>query len=248
MCGGLFFVLGRRTKITAILTAAGTGTRFSSSGKPKQFLPLNGRPVILYPMIIFQKNPNIDEIIIASNQEHFELIHGLALNSNIRKLTKLVVGGRTRFESVRNAFLQVEQRGSDDIVLIHDAVRPNIDSYFIDRLIIEMNDYDGIIPGLKVSDTIKRGKKGFVTETVSRDDLWNVQTPQLFKYKVLQKAYTACRKKEDFTDESAMVEQVGFKVKITEGRKDNIKITTPEDTRILKNTWLKSVQLKLPKR
>jgi 2-C-methyl-D-erythritol 4-phosphate cytidylyltransferase len=233
-------------KITAIITAAGSGTRFSSSGKPKQFIKLNGKPVILYSMIVFQKNRYIDEIIIASNKEYFELIHNIAIQNNIRKLTKLVEGGITRFESVRNAFFQAEQRGSDDIVLIHDAVRPNIDSYFIDSLIIELNNHDGIIPGLKVSDTIKRGTKGFVTETVSRDDLWIVQTPQLFRYKVLHKAYSACGRKNDFTDESSLVEYAGFKVKIAEGRRDNIKITITEDTRILKNAWQKPGQLKFP--
>jgi len=238
----------KHKKITAIITAAGYGKRFSSSGKPKQFLPLNGKPVILYSMIVFQKNPKIDEIIISSNKNYFELIHNLAVKNDISKLAKLAEGGRTRFESVRNAFLQVEQRGSDDIVLIHDAVRPNIDSYFIDKLITEMDNHDGIIPGLKVSDTIKRGKKGFVIETVNREDLWIVQTPQVFKYKVLQKAYSACKGKDDFTDESAMVEYAGYKVKITEDRKDNIKITTPEDIRILKNTWLKPDKLIFPKR
>ena len=94
-----------------------------------------------------------------------------------------------------------------------------------------------VVPGLKISETVKKEKKGIITGTVDRNNLWTVQTPQVFRYEVLKKSYLKAGRKNYFTDESALAENAGFKVRIIKGSRDNIKITTEEDLRILKKIF-----------
>ncbi len=222
-------------KITAIITAGGSGSRFSKTGKPKQFINLVGKPVILYSLAAFQHSGAVNEIIVAAGKEYFRFIHNLAVKNNISKLNNLVEGGKTRFESVRNAFMQIERSSSKDIIIIHDAARPNIDIYFIDMLITILGKYDGVIPGMKIPETIKRARNNIITETLNRDELFLIQTPQVFYYDSLKRAYEKCGNKTDFTDEASLVEFSGGKVRITEGRKDNIKITVSRDMELIKS-------------
>lgn len=226
-------------KTFAIVTAAGSGSRFSSrkGSLPKQFLNLNGLPVILHSLLVFQKNKLIDEILISAEPKYFDLIHRLAVKYKLTKLTTLVEGGKTRFGSVKNAFLQVEGK-KGDLVLIHDAARPNIKKQLVDDIINGAGKYGEVVPGIKVSETIKREKKGIVTETVNRNNLWTIQTPQVFRYVVLKKSYLKAGRRNNFTDEAALVENAGFKVRIIEGSSDNVKITTEEDLKILKKSML----------
>jgi 2-C-methyl-D-erythritol 4-phosphate cytidylyltransferase len=224
-------------KVSVIITAAGRGTRFSntvSSKKelPKQFIKLRSKPVILHSLEVFQKSRLVDEIFVSSNPEYFDFIHSLVVKSKISKLTTLVEGGRTRFESVRNAFMQVDGR-SEDIVLIHDAVRPNIDRSFVEALVEHAGKFGGAVPGLSISETVKRERKGIALETIDRNNLWTIQTPQAFRYKVLKKSYLRAGRKKDFTDEAALVENAGFRVRIIKGNKGNIKITTGDDVKFL---------------
>jgi 2-C-methyl-D-erythritol 4-phosphate cytidylyltransferase len=169
----------------------------------------------------------------------------LSLKNKITKLTNLVEGGETRFQSVRNAFRQVESSG-DDIVIIHDAVRPYIytDTYFIERLLMEIKKFDGVVPGIKIPETVKRAKNYIVTETIDRENLFTIQTPQVFRYKALKVSYEKYGSENDFTDEAALVERAGYRVKVAEGMRENIKITTPEDMRNLKLLWLNADSVK----
>ncbi len=231
-------------KVTVIIAAGGSGTRFSKSGTPKQYLKISGKPVILHSLQVFQNSKLINEIIISANKEYFNFLHDLSLKNKITKLTKLVEGGKTRFESVRNAFNQIEN-SENGLVIIHDAARPNIDIYFIDRLVMEIGKHDGIIPGEKISETVKHVKNGIITGTVDRENLYAVQTPQVFKYKVLKASYMKCGQKNDFTDEAALVEYAGYKVKLTGGKKDNVKITASEDIQVIKTFWGKLPKPKL---
>lgn len=223
-------------KISAIITAAGSGKRFSKKRKinlPKQFVKIKRKPVILYSLQLFQKNKNIEEIIISVNEQYFDLIHDIAVTYRISKLSCIVEGGKTRFESVRNAVMQIEKT-SNRLVMVHDAARPNIDNSLIERLYGGIKNYDGIIPGIKIAETVKRCKNDIVIETVDRGNLVAVQTPQLFRYKSLISAYLICGNRVDFTDESALIEYAGFKVKLSEGKKDNIKLTDLDDLTRLK--------------
>jgi len=227
----------------AILTAAGKGERFRKSSLvqslPKQLIKINRKPVIYYSLIALENCDEIDEIFVTCSNEYIVTIDKIASKNNISKLTMFVEGGKTRFESVRNAFNQIIA-GDDELVLIHDAVRPNITSGLIDDMInnIGKND-DGIVIGTKITDTVKKVKNGNIKETIDRSELWTVQTPQIFKYSVLKQSYKKAGRKKDFTDESAMVENSGFKVKIYEGSIENIKITVPEDIELLNKLWEK---------
>ena len=230
-------------KVFAIITAAGSGSRFSAAkttGKqekitlhPKQFVSLNGKPVILYSLLAFQKSGMIDEIYVSSIPAYFDFIHNLSIKNRISKLTTLVEGGKTRFESVRNAFFQIDGK-ANDLVLVHDAARPNIDIRMIETLIGFALKYGETIPGVKISETVKKEKKGIITGTIDRNNLWLIQTPQVFRYKILKKAYEKAGRRNDFTDESSVVEYAGFKVRVMEGNKYNTKITGPEDLKVLK--------------
>ncbi len=230
-------------KVFAIITAAGSGSRFSAAkptGKqekitlhPKQFVSLNGKPVILYSLLAFQKSRLINEIYVSSIPSYFDFIHNLSVKNRISKLTALVEGGKTRFESVRNAFFQIDGK-ANDLVLIHDAARPNVDKKMIEILINTALKYGEVIPGIKISETVKKEKKGIITGTIDRNNLWLIQTPQVFRYKILKKAYEKAGRRNDFTDESSVVEYAGFKVRIIEGNKYNTKITGPEDLNVLK--------------
>lgn len=225
-----------KPKVTAILTAAGSGRRFAKGGKkskPKQFQLLAGKPVILHSMLVFQKCKDIDEIIISADKNYFELIHSFAVRNRITKLQTLVEGGKTRFESVRNAFNQI-QGSKKDIVLIHDAARPNINAGFVTSIVAAVKKAGNVIPACRVGETVKRAKGGVVKETLKRIDLWLVQTPQAFKYPDLETSYTKAGRKKDFTDEASLVESAGYKVNIIHGLRNNIKITNPEDLLLLK--------------
>jgi 2-C-methyl-D-erythritol 4-phosphate cytidylyltransferase len=221
-------------KVFAILAAAGTGTRFSSRNTlPKQFLKLKNKPVILYSLLALQKCKAVDYIIVSANKKHFSLIKELADKSRIRKLTGLTGGGKTRFESVRNAFMSIKGKAGD-LVVIHDAVRPAVNVASLSKIINAARGEDTVIYGIKVYDTIKKEIAGYVSETADRKHLWLIQTPQVFKYAALSSSYKKNKGKISFTDEAALAEKAGYKVKIIEGERRNIKITTTEDLDILK--------------
>lgn len=219
----------------AIITAAGSGSRFSPGKKsiPKQFIRLKGKPVILFSLEAFQKCRQIDEILVSADNSYFDFIHSLAVKNGITKLTTLAEGGRTRFISVKNAFFQISGKPGD-LIFIHDAARPNINRKFVEELLTSALKYGEVIPGIKIDETVKRENKGIVTGTIDRDNLWTVQTPQVFRYSVLKKSYKKAGRKNDFTDEAGLVERAGYNVRLIKGSRDNIKITTQEDLRTLK--------------
>lgn len=223
--------------VHVIITAGGTGSRFNKSSKsslkPKQFMSLHGKPVILHSMQKFQKCKEVKSIYISASKEYFNLLHQVAAKNKITKLKALVEGGKTRFESVRNAFEQVNC-DVDDIILIHDAARPNVTKEDIGSLISASQKYGEVILGVRVSDTVKRISGSIIKDTVDRNDLWLVQTPQAFRYDVLSRSYIIAGSRTDFTDESSLAEFAGYEVRVTEGNRYNIKITSAEDMQVLK--------------
>ena len=223
--------------IHVIITAAGTGSRFNESNtksaKPKQYMNLLGFPVILHSLLKFQKLKEVKSIIISDESSYFNLLHTLAEKHKITKLKALVEGGATRFESVRNAFNEINCN-PDDIVMIHDAARPNVSVSDLKLLINESFKFGEVILGTRVSETVKRAKNNNITESIPREDLWLIQTPQAFRYNILSSAYILAGKKTDFTDESTLVEYAECRVKIIEGSRNNIKITTADDLKTLK--------------
>ncbi|NOS86765.1 MAG: 2-C-methyl-D-erythritol 4-phosphate cytidylyltransferase [Ignavibacteria bacterium] len=226
-----------KNDVHVIITAGGSGTRFSKSSKaaakPKQFLNLLEKPVILHSLLKFQKCKEVKSIYISASKEYFNLLHTMAAKNKITKLKALVEGGKTRFESVRNAFNQVNC-AVDDIILIHDAARPNVTMEDIGSLIKASQKYGEVILGVRVSDTVKRTSGSIIKETVDRNDLWLVQTPQAFRYDVLSRSYIIAGSKTDFTDEASLAEFAGYEVRTAEGSRYNIKITSNDDLLALK--------------
>lgn len=223
-------------KVFAIITAAGEGKRFNNKSKkdlPKQFWEIKSNPVISYSLKAFQKSKNIDEIIIAGNKNYFTTINDICKKYNITKCKKVVEGGKSRFDSVKNGFYSLNGK-KGDLVIIHDAARPLVSTTMIDKIIKILNKRSSVIYGIKVSDTVKLEWKGYVNKTTKRERLWLIQTPQGFKYNVLKNAYEKVKGSKIITDESMLVERAKYKVKLIVGSKKNIKLTTKEDLDIIR--------------
>lgn len=213
---------------SAIIVAAGRGTRMGL-GVNKVLIPIEDRPVLSVTLEGFSKSVWVDEIILVISPEDepaiAELVKGL---SRVR----LVYGGTTRQESVRNGLHAVS--GHADIVLIHDAARPFVDEAMIKRGIEAALAYGAACAGMPVKDTIKRvDSRGLIAETPERSSLWSAQTPQVFKKDIILKAHEwAYEQHISGTDDAMLVEAMGMPVVMFEGSYRNIKITSYEDMRI----------------
>lgn len=229
--------MNKEVNIFAIITAAGLGTRFNKSKSkvlPKQFLKLNGVPVIIHSLLKFEKCKFIKGIVISSDKKYFRLIENLAKKYKIRKLIKITEGGKTRFQSVKNAFYCINC-SKKDIILIHDAARPNLTSKDLNNLIKEAIKYGEAILVTAITETIKYIKNYFIIKTISRENLYAAQTPQAFRYSVLLRSYEKADKNSIYTDEASLAESAGYKIRTVLGSKYNIKITSKEDFNLLKN-------------
>lgn len=218
----------------AIILAGGSGKRMGTATN-KQFLLLDNKPIIVRTLQIFEECRPIDGVYLVVNQKDLPIMQEEILETyKFNKVLKLVIGGRLRQDSVRNGLEAIEN--PCDIVIIHDGARPFVSPSFIEKGIFLMEMFDAVIPALPVKDTIKTvSKEGFVMKTLERDSLWNVQTPQTFKYDLIVKAYREGMNKKLYGyDDATFLEHMGKKVKVIEGSPYNIKITTPEDLIIAK--------------
>ncbi|HAY33332.1 MAG TPA: 2-C-methyl-D-erythritol 4-phosphate cytidylyltransferase [Ignavibacteria bacterium] len=215
--------------VKVIIPASGSGVRFGSK-IPKQFLKINGDEILTHTVKKFHDVKGIDEIIIAAAPENFIRICSIIRKNNFIKVKKVVEGGKRRQDSVYNALINLDL-GKKDIVLIHDAVRPLVSAKLIREVIEAADKFGCAVPGIAVSDTLKRTDKNFlIKETIDRDGVVTVQTPQAFGSEILQKCFLRSYK-DGFTgtDESSIVEKYGYKVKVIPGEKSNVKITERKD-------------------
>lgn len=214
-------------KTIAIIPSAGVGKRFNSK-IPKQFIKINGIEILVHTLLKFQNAKRVDEIIIASHKDFVDRTEKLVNKYRIDKVKNIVIGGKLRQDSVYSA-LEIINANKNDLICVHDAVRPLIQSKEIDALIEFAKKKKSVIAAKKAVDTIKTGGK-FVESTLDRNKIWIVQTPQIFSYRILieafEKAYT-----ENFygTDEASIVERLGIKVFFYQLKSDNRKITIRED-------------------
>lgn len=214
--------------IVAIIAAGGSGTRM---GCDKQLMDLAGKPVIVLSMEAFQRNSNIDAIVVTTAKDRMEQINQLAEQYGISKLFKVVQGGSTRQESVRNGYLEATKL-SPDKILVHDGARPFVTDTVIDGVVQGLDRAGAVVPGVPVKDTIKVvDSRGCVVNTPERSSLMAAQTPQGLKNHIASLAYGDCFD-PNATDDSALAERAGAEVLITEGDYSNIKLTTPEDLRV----------------
>lgn len=216
-------------KYTVMIPAAGSGSRMGA-GFNKLFLKLGEKPIFVHTLQAFEQDPLCSGIILAVKNEERKEIQGYLDEFNITKVCEMVEGGSERQYSVDACLNAYTEKG---IVLVHDAARPFIRRSLIHALVKEAEAYGAAIVGVKAKDTMKLAPSGTVQETVNRDHLWIVQTPQAFRYEVINEASQRA-KDENFlgTDESMLVERIGHPVRIVEGSYDNVKMTTQEDLAI----------------
>ena len=208
----------------ALIVAAGRGERLGA-GRPKQYLPLAGVPILARTVAAFARHPRIDsvQVVIRPGDEalYEEAVRGFALPAP-------VAGGASRQESVRRG-LDALDLHKPTRVLIHDAARPFVSAAAIDRVIDALETEPGAIAAVPVADTLKRGSEGRIAGTVDRSGLWRAQTPQGFHFDAIRAAHHAAATRADLTDDAAVAELAGLDVALVAGDEGNMKITTAED-------------------
>lgn len=216
-------------KTAVIIPAAGIGKRMNAP-IPKTFLEIAGRPVIYYTIKRFLEIPDVAEIIIATSEELKNPLQKVIAELSVGDVSVSIVnGGKERQDSVKNALNNVQQ---SSIVAVHDAVRPLFSKTAFEKAInLASSKYDGAILAVPARDTIKKVKSDFIIQqTPERSELWQAQTPQVFKLKVLLDAFENAVDNSFFgTDDASLVEFNGGRVVVVEGNHDNIKITYPSD-------------------
>ena len=209
-------------KTTAIIVAAGSGSRFNSE-TPKQFLDLAGKPVIVHAIERFASAPSIDNVIVVLASEHVTRLGGV----HVAKPIRVVTGGETRAESVSNGLAAIED--DVEIVAIHDGARPFVSVDEIERTIARAKDSGAACLVGPVTDTIKTIRGNEISGTLDRTKLRRALTPQVFRVEVIRRAFEAGPLDETVTDECYLVEKLGHPIEFVEGSSRNIKITHPED-------------------
>jgi 2-C-methyl-D-erythritol 4-phosphate cytidylyltransferase len=207
----------------AIIVAGGNGRRMNSE-LPKQFLPLNGKPILMHTIEAFYNSEVKPEIILVLGTEYHSLWSELSIKHQFDIPLLLVNAGSERFHSVKNGLELVDD---DSLTAVHDAVRPIITNELITRCFKLAYTNTAVIPAVTSKDSI-RIIDGKGTTSLKRQDIFLVQTPQTFQSVVLKKAYQQ-EFKDYFTDDASVVEKAGTKIFVTEGDYKNIKITYPED-------------------
>ncbi len=212
--------------VAAVVVAAGRGERFGTE-LPKQFVSLKGKPVLSYCVETFLSHPLVREVIVVVPKSYLELTESLVEKaSKGEKELRVVSGGETRAESVKNGLKAVKE--GIEFVLVHDGVRPFVSQALVTRVIEVTKRHGAAICAVPVKETVKRVKGEFVEETVPREGLWLAQTPQGARLEWLLEAFSRLEASR-FTDEASMLEAVGRKVAVVEGSPFNIKITYPQD-------------------
>jgi len=220
-------------KVIAVIPSGGIGKRTSHS-LPKQYIRINGKEIIAYTLEKFQKCSVVDEIVVSAKKEFFSLINGIKEKYAITKLLDPVEGGDERQYSVFNAVKSLSA-SDDDIILIHDAVRPLVSEEIINNSVKYAKESGGAVVAIKAKDTLMKGE-GIVNSYLDRSEIYYVQTPQAFKYNIFVEAMKKAEQSNLLgTDESMLVFEAGYKVKIVPGSSFNFKITSDEDISLFEN-------------
>ena len=216
---------------SVVIVSAGRGSRMKADIN-KQFLKLKGKEVIAHTIDKFYNNKNIDEIVVVVKEDEADFFRRNIIDKYGYKNIKIAFGGKERQDSVFNGLKAVNERC--DIVLIHDGARPFVTDEIIKNSIECAKKNKWVIVGVPVKDTIKIiNKDNEVCDTPNRSTLWSIQTPQVFEYLSIIKAHKIAKEKSYYgTDDSMLMEYLGYNVKVIEGSYNNIKITTPEDLKI----------------
>lgn len=217
----------RLGKTSAIILCAGSSTRFG--GENKQLVEVKGKPVILRTIEAFEASDLIFEIILVTRKEDIDRYKQLVCENGFKKVSCIVVGGETRQSSALRGFKHVSDKAK--LVAIHDGARCLVTKKIISDVIKAADMHKAATAATKATDTIKvSDDNGFVSRTLDRKYIWNIQTPQVFEKKLYMAcAYNAKENEIEATDDCMLIEAAGFKVKLVETGKFNIKITLKED-------------------
>lgn len=222
------------SKNIAIIFAGGSGARMGS-GIPKQFIEVNGKPIIIYTLDIFEEHPEIDSIYVACKEDCIQKLEKYARRFDISKLRKIVPGGATGQDSIYNALKAAsEENDGDSIVLIHDGVRPFVTQKLISDDLQCVKEHGNAITCTKIFETPVVSKdSAHIEATPDRKDFFTAQAPQCFYLKDIMEAHKTVRQKnpgyEGIVDSCTLMRSLGEEVSMVEGNRGNIKVTTPED-------------------
>ena len=211
---------------SVVVVAAGTASRMQ--GIDKILAPLGGMPILARTLDVFQRCAAVSEVVVVTREDLLADISTLCKEFAFDKVSKVVVGGAQRLHSVRAGLRQV--RADAQLIAIHDGARPFLTQQVLERVLEQAARSGAAAPAIPLNDTIKRAADGVVEETVDRSVLWSVQTPQVFQADLIRPAVEqAAEQNAQVTDDCSVVEQLGMKVVLTTGDRENIKVTTPFD-------------------
>ena len=210
-------------KYYAIIVGGGSGSRMLSD-TPKQFMLLNGKPILMHSIEAFYYSDLNPEIIIVLNIDFHDYWENLCLKYNFSIPHKLVKGGLQRFDSVKNGIKAVKGKA---IIAIHDAVRPLPSNQLITRSFLVAQQSGTAISAIKSKDSVRQSTENS-SKALNREEIYLIQTPQTFQSEILNKAYLQ-EYRNEFTDDASVVERTGIAINVIEGESKNIKITFPED-------------------
>ncbi len=218
-------------KVFALVAAAGSGSRMASGRDDKPFVELAGRPLITYALTVLENAAVVDSVVFVVKESYVDQARRLVSDSGFKKVAAIVAGGDTRTQSVKNGLASVNA-AEGDIVLVHDGARPFLSESMIKAAVDTAGKYGAAVVGVPCTATIKEvGPSGVVAGTPDRKKMWEAETPQAFRFGIVKKAYSMFGG-NDATDDSVLVERLGQEVRMIEGPRDNIKITTQDDMAI----------------
>ncbi len=217
----------------ALIFAGGTGQRMNSKSTPKQFLKLHSKPIIVYTIEQFNDHPEIDGIVVACLASHINYMEQLKKQFSLDKIKAIVPGGATGQESIYNGLAAIEEHfPADSTVLVHDGVRPLIDDETISACIECVEKHGNAITVVSAQETVVADcKEGMVGEILNRSRCQMARAPQCFKLNELIGCHRKAREenRDDFIDSASIMQNYGYELYTVEGKRENIKITTPMD-------------------
>lgn len=217
----------------ALILAGGTGKRMGSE-VPKQLLPIDNIPIIIRTICVFENNNKIDYIVLVSNQDYINEVEVLVNLYNIKKVIKIIKGGSTRHESSLKGILSIKDIiSNNDIVLLHDAARPFVTNEIINHNIQVAASDGACVTAVSIEDSLIDKKSEYINQYIDRKDVLIVQTPQSIRGNIIKELYEYKEfEKNDYTDDGSFLMDIGFKIRIVNGSKNNFKITTNYDLKL----------------
>ena len=223
----------------ALILAAGTGSRMGNADKPKQFLPIYGKPLMIHTIEAFEMHDDIEKIVVVTSEGYEDQVKVWCKQYDLGKVKAVVHGSDSRQGSVYNGLQALKELGTkdDDIIVIHDAARPLISQNIITNNIEACKKYDAVDTVIKATDTIVASSDNErITNIPNRSELYQGQTPQTFKFALISEAHEKAKAGQipNVTDDTKLVISMGKDVHLVEGSKQNFKITTFDDLMMLK--------------